>query len=86
MHKLRDALARQLAARNIHYGWAMVAVAFLYSVFSSSAMGVPSVLIVPMSKDLGWSIGELSSPQGLRLAVFRLTAPFDLSKVAMTPV
>ena len=37
MHKLRDALARQLAARNIHYGWAMVAVAFLYSVFSSSA-------------------------------------------------
>ena len=76
MHKLRDALARQLAARNIHYGWAMVAVAFLYSVFSSSAMGVPSVLIVPMSKDLGWSIGELSSPQGLRLAVFGLTAPF----------
>ncbi len=76
MPRLRDAVARQMAARNIHYGWVMVAVAFMYSVFSSSAMGVPSVLIIPMSKELGWSIGELSSPQGLRLALFGLTAPF----------
>lgn len=75
MDSTRDALAKQLAARNIHYGWAMVALAFLYAVFSSSAMGVPSVLIVPMSKELGWSIGELSGPQGLRLALFGLTAP-----------
>jgi hypothetical protein len=39
------------------------------------AMGVPSVLIVPMARDLGWSIGELSAPQGLRLALFGLAAP-----------
>lgn len=38
-------------------------------------MGVPSVLIVPMSADLGWSIGELSAPTGLRLALFGLAAP-----------
>lgn len=76
MPSLRTAFAQQLAARRIHYGWAMVALAFLYAVFSSSAMGVPSVLIVPMSKDLGWSLGELSAPQGLRLALFGLTAPF----------
>ena len=53
----------------------MVALTFAYAVFSSSAMGVPSVLIVPMSKELGWSIGELSAPQGLRLALFGLAAP-----------
>ncbi|MCE2657773.1 MAG: MFS transporter [Rubrivivax sp.] len=68
-------LARALAARGIHYGWVMVALTFVYAVFSSSAMGVPSVLIVPMSKELGWSIGELSAPQGLRLALFGLAAP-----------
>jgi sugar phosphate permease len=75
MKSTRDVIAGRLAARNIHYGWAMVALAFFYAVFSSSAMGVPSVLIVPMSKELGWSIGELSAPQGLRLALFGLTAP-----------
>ena len=73
---MQSRLAQALAARGIHYGWAMVALGFVYAVFSSSAMGVPSVLIVPMSKDLGWSIGELSAPQGLRLALFGLAAPF----------
>lgn len=53
----------------------MAALTFVYAVFSSSALGVPSVLIVPMAKDLGWSIGELSAPQGLRLALFGLAAP-----------
>ena len=68
-------LANALAARGIHYGWAMAALTVVYAVFSSSALGVPSVLILPMAKDLGWSIGELSAPQGLRLALFGLAAP-----------
>ena len=32
--------------------------------------------MLPMSQDLGWSIGEMSAPQGLRLALFGLAAPF----------
>ena len=68
-------LARTLAARGIHYAWVMAALTFTFAMFSSSAMGVPSVLIVPMARDLGWSIGELSAPQGLRLALFGLAAP-----------
>jgi sugar phosphate permease len=59
----------------IHYGWVMVVVAFLYSVFATASMGVPAVLILPMAKELGWSIGELSAPQGLRVALFGLCAP-----------
>jgi predicted MFS family arabinose efflux permease len=73
---LADRLARSLAARGVHYGWVMVALAFFYALFTSSALGVPSVLILAMSRDLGWSIGEISAPQGLRLALFGLAAPF----------
>ena len=72
----RAAFARALSRRGIHYGWAMAALAFVYVLFSSAAMGVPGVLIVPMSKELGWSISELSAPLGLRLALFGLIAPF----------
>ena len=61
--------------KEIHYGWFMVILAFTHSMFSAAAMGVPSVLIVPMAEDLGWTIGELSAPQGLRLALFGLCAP-----------
>lgn len=73
---LRESFAKALAKRGLHYGWAMAMLAFLYSLFSSAAMGVPGVLIVPMSKELGWTIGELSAPIGLRLALFGLIAPF----------
>jgi hypothetical protein len=38
-------------------------------------MGVPSVLILPMSQELGWSIGGLPLPQGFRLALFGLAVP-----------
>ncbi len=36
----RDAFAAMLAHRGIHYGWAMVALAFLHAVFASASMGV----------------------------------------------
>jgi len=58
-----------------HYAWTMLVITFLYAMFSTSAMGVPAVLILPMSKELGWTIGELSAPQGLRVAIFGLCAP-----------
>jgi predicted MFS family arabinose efflux permease len=71
-----DRLARALAARSVHYGWVIAALAFFYVLFATSALGVPGVLILPMAQDLGMSIGELSAPQGLRLALFGLVAPF----------
>jgi predicted MFS family arabinose efflux permease len=69
-------LARALAARGIHYGWVIVGFSFFYLLFSTSALGVPGVLILSMTSDLGLSIGDLSAPQGLRLALFGLVAPF----------
>jgi predicted MFS family arabinose efflux permease len=71
-----EALAPRLAARGLHYGWVILALGFFYALFATSALGVPGVLILPMSQDLGMSIGELSAPQGLRFVLFGLVAPF----------
>jgi MFS family permease len=73
---LVDRLAGYAAARNIHYGWVVAALGFLYVLFSTSALGVTAVLVKPMSEQLGLSFGELSASQGLRFALFGLTAPF----------
>ncbi|AMO23429.1 MFS transporter [Ramlibacter solisilvae] len=70
-----SALPALFASSRLHYAWVMLALTFLYSVFITSALGVPAVLILPMSRELGWSIGELAAPQGLRLAIFGLCAP-----------
>jgi hypothetical protein len=45
---LAEQLAGYSAARNIHYGWVTAALAFLYILFSSSALGITAVLIRPM--------------------------------------
>lgn len=69
-------VARAMAARGIHYGWFMAGLVFLAGLCESAAMSVPSVLLTPMSNDLGWSISELSGPLGLRVTLFGLVAPF----------
>src|SRR6202048_4543098 len=73
---LADRLANYAAARNVHYGWVVAALAFFYILFASSAVGIPSVLIRPISDELGLTISELSASQGVRFALFGLVAPF----------
>ena len=71
---LADRLASYAAARNVHYGWVVAALAFFYILFASSAVGIPSVLIRPISDELGLTISELSASQGVRFALFGLSA------------
>lgn len=69
-------LSRPLSARGIHYGWMMVALTLLSGLCSSAAMSIPGVLIVSISNDLGWSVGEISYAMAMRLFLFGLIAPF----------
>jgi len=69
-------LSAALARRNIHYGWAMVAVAFLTALISAGTVGAPGVFIVPLQKEFGWSPAEISSALSIRFILFGLMAPF----------
>jgi MFS family permease len=69
-------LSTALARRNIHYGWAMVAVTFFTALVSAAAVGAPGVFIVPLQKEFGWSTAEISSAMSIRFILFGLMAPF----------
>ncbi|MFT8243362.1 MFS transporter [Roseomonas sp. BN140053] len=73
---LAEPLARFLARRGIHYGWAVVAVTFLVMLSTASAVGMPGVLIRPLGEEFGWSISSISGPLALRLFLFGAMAPF----------
>ena len=73
---LADRLARFLAARNIHYAWVVALMTFVSSLSTSAAMSIPGVLIVDISGDLGWSVGDMSYAMALRLFLFGAIAPF----------
>jgi MFS family permease len=70
-----QALADRLSRRGIHYGWVIVAVTFLTSLTTAGAMGLPGALILPLSREFGWDIAEISSAIAIRLVLFGLMAP-----------
>lgn len=69
-------LAPRLARRNIHYGWAMVAVTFLAALVSAGVAGAPGVFIAPLQQEFNWTTAEISSALSIRFFLFGLTAPF----------
>lgn len=73
---LASTLAPWFGARGLHYAWIVAALTFLCALCNSAAMSIPGVMIVAISKDLGWSVGDISYAAGLRLMLFGAIAPF----------
>ena len=71
-----DALQNRLARFGIHYGWVMVLIVFLTTVFSSAVSSVPQILILPMTKEFGWNISDVSVATALMYFILALLAPF----------
>src|SRR5271154_5166159 len=69
-------LPAALARPNIHYGWIVLAGAFLPILLTAGAMGAPGVLIVPLEREFGWDNAQISSALALRLLLFGLFGPF----------
>jgi MFS family permease len=73
---LAASLAPWFSRQGIHYGWVMVVLTFVTAVCASAAIGMPGVLILPISQEFGWSRGDISGAMALMLALFGGMAPF----------
>ncbi len=73
---LSNRLAALMAARNLHYGWAVAGATFLVMLATAGAMGAPGVIIAPLEKEFGWSAADISVAFAVRLTLFGLMAPF----------
>ncbi len=71
-----DTASRWLGRRGVHYGWVVMAIAFLAMLVSSAALGLPGALLRPLSREFGWTTGQISSAFAIRFALFGLMGPF----------
>jgi MFS family permease len=62
--------------RRVHPAWVVASVAFLALVGAAGFRAAPSVMIVPMEQEFGWSRTILSAAVAVNLVLFGLTAPF----------
>lgn len=69
-------LSRWLDRKGIHFSWVIVAITFLTMLTSAAALGLPGVLLQPLSREFGWTTDQISSAIALRFILFGLIGPF----------
>lgn len=71
-----QSLSRWLDRKGIHFSWVIVAITFLTMLTSAAALGLPGVLLQPLSREFGWTTDQISSAIALRFILFGLIGPF----------
>jgi sugar phosphate permease len=69
-------VSTSLDRRGVHYAWVIAAVTFFAMLTTSAALGLPGVMLQPLSKEFGWSIDELSSVFAVRFVLYGVLGPF----------
>ena len=61
---------------HLHYGWVMACLAFFTTVFSSTALTTPSIILLSIAEHHGWKISDVSKSIALMFLVLAMMAPF----------
>ena len=65
--------------KKLHYAWFMGAVTFVVLLLGAGIRATPSVLIVPIENEFGWSAATISAAIGLNILLFGLIGPFAIA-------
>jgi len=68
--------SRKEAKTRIHYAWVVAAVTFVILLVSAGVRSTPSLFMVPMEKEFGWSRAFISSAVAVNLLLYGLIGPF----------
>jgi sugar phosphate permease len=59
-----------------HYAWIVLAITFVVLLISAATRATPSVLMVPLEQEFGWSRATISIAISIGLVLYGLTGPF----------
>src|ERR1700738_1216925 len=62
--------------RKPHYAWIVLGVTFVCLLISAATRATPSILIVPLENEFGWSGTTISMAISLNIVLYALTGPF----------
>ncbi len=68
--------AAKMVGGRFHYGWLVVAVVFLVLLSAAGTRATPSVLMVPLEHQFGWSRATISLAISVNIALYGLMGPF----------
>ncbi|MBU6489156.1 MAG: MFS transporter [Burkholderiales bacterium] len=68
-------IAKRISGR-AHYGWVAAAVVFLVLLAAAGTRATPSVMMLPLEHQFGWSRATISLAISVNIALYGLTGPF----------
>ncbi|WP_114814063.1 MFS transporter [Paraburkholderia kururiensis] len=68
--------AAKIVGGRFHYGWLAVAVVFLVLLAAAGTRATPSVMMVPLEHQFGWSRATISLAISVNIALYGLMGPF----------
>ena len=68
-----------LRAGKTHYAWVVAGVTFLVLLATAGIRATPSVLIVPLEHEFGWTRAAISAAIAVNIALFGIVGPFAAS-------
>jgi sugar phosphate permease len=64
------------ARRPLHYAWIVAGVTFAVLIVAAGVRATPSVLMVPLEQEFGWSRATISAAVSLNILLYGLIGPF----------
>src|SRR6202043_125630 len=68
--------------RKLHYAWVVAGVTFLILLVTAGIRATPSILIVPLEHEFGWTTAAISAAIAVNIALFGIIGPFAASFMA----
>ena len=75
-------IENRVRTRRVHPAWIVAAVAFLALVGAAGFRAAPSVLMLPLEEEFGWTRTQLSLAVTVNLLLYGLMAPFAAALMA----
>jgi sugar phosphate permease len=66
----------RIARGRLHYAWIVAAATFVILLCAAAVRATPSVIIVPLQRELGWSRALISGAVSVNLVLYGLVGPF----------
>jgi predicted MFS family arabinose efflux permease len=67
--------------RSFHYAWVVVGVTFLVLLTGAGIRATPSVLIVPLEQEFGWSAATIGGAVAVNILLYGLIGPFAVAVI-----
>lgn len=67
---------KQLSWYRLHYAWIVAGITFITLIVTAAVRATPSILIVPLEQEFGWSRATISFAVAINLLLYGLIGPF----------